>query len=90
MINHQRLLQIVKILNLYTPVDEFEERVPVSFIRKIQARLKQRADQGQGGSTLLMDTKFSFPVTFPFNPSSILLDTVAVPDTLHLGFLNKL
>ena len=28
--------QIVKVLNLYTPVNEFEERVSVSFIRTIQ------------------------------------------------------
>lgn len=31
-------LQIVKVLNLYTPVNEFEERVSVSFIRTIQVR----------------------------------------------------
>jgi len=30
------LFQIVKVLNLYTPVNEFEERVSVSFIRTIQ------------------------------------------------------
>lgn len=38
------LLQIIKILNLYTPADEFEERVPVSFIRKIQATLQERSE----------------------------------------------
>jgi len=31
--------QIVKVLNLYTPVNEFEERVLVSFIRTIQVWL---------------------------------------------------
>lgn len=36
-------LQICKILNLYTPVDEFEQRVPVSFIRKVQAKLEERS-----------------------------------------------
>lgn len=71
-------------------MDEFEERVPVTFIRKIQARLKDRPEAAAGGNTLLMDTKFSFPVTFPFNPSSILLDTIDVPEQLHLGFLKKL
>lgn len=35
-------LQICKILNLYTPVDEFEQRVPVSFIKKVQAKLQER------------------------------------------------
>lgn len=32
-------LQIVKILNLYTPLNEFEERVTVSFIRNIQVKM---------------------------------------------------
>lgn len=38
------LLQIIKILNLYTPADEFEEHVPVSFIRKIEATLQERSE----------------------------------------------
>lgn len=36
-------LQICKILNLYTPVDEFEQRVPASFIKKVQAKLQERS-----------------------------------------------
>lgn len=32
--------QIVKILNLYTPVNEFEERVTVAFIRNVQVNLR--------------------------------------------------
>ncbi|XP_033725757.1 unconventional myosin-Va-like isoform X4 [Pecten maximus] len=79
--------QIVKILNLYTPVDEFEERVPIPFIREIQKKLKGRPQETD--NTLLMDTKFSYPVTFPFNPSSIAMETVEVPQSLHLGFLNR-
>ncbi|XP_021345690.1 unconventional myosin-Va-like isoform X3 [Mizuhopecten yessoensis] len=79
--------QIVKILNLYTPVDEFEERVPIPFIREIQKKLKNRPQESD--NTLLMDTKFSYPVTFPFNPSSITMETVEVPQSLHLGFLTR-
>ena len=67
-------------------MDEFEERVPISFIRKIQKRLQDR--QGSD-NTLLMDTKYSFPVTFPFNPSSIAMESIDVPEQLHLGFLNR-
>ncbi|KAB7505341.1 Afadin [Armadillidium nasatum] len=36
--------QIIKILNLYTPADDFEERVPASFIEKIKAKLEDRAE----------------------------------------------
>ncbi|XP_074661653.1 unconventional myosin-Va-like [Tubulanus polymorphus] len=78
--------QIVKILNLYTPVNEFEERVPISFIRKIQEKLRERNDET---NELLMDTKQSFPVTFPFNPSGLGLETVQVPDVLGLPFLKR-
>ncbi|XP_072272556.1 unconventional myosin-Vb isoform X2 [Pyxicephalus adspersus] len=77
--------QIVKILNLYTPVNEFEERVTVSFIRSIQAQLQDRKDPPQ----LLLDSKYMFPVLFPFNPSLITLDTIQIPSSLHLNFLNK-
>lgn len=81
------ILQIIKILNLYTPVNEFEERVPVSFIRKIQDRLSSRHDTTQ---TLLMDTKFLFAVSLPFTPSAVELETVTVPSLWGLGCLKRL
>ena len=45
----------LQILNLYTPADEFEERVSPAFVRKIQTRLQvsqEDTDQatGQSGS----------------------------------------
>lgn len=99
MCNRLTTAQIIKILNLYTPADEFEERVPISFIRKMQACLQERdklreqehrpnaaLDQG----TLLMDTKFAFPIRFPFNPSSIMLEDIVVPDVLNLPMLKKI
>ena len=42
-ITHWPPFQIIKILNLYTPADEFEERVSPSFVRKIQNKLQERA-----------------------------------------------
>nr|CAD7430254.1 unnamed protein product [Timema monikensis] len=42
--NMWSIQQIIKILNLYTPADDFEERVPVAFIRKIQTTLHERAE----------------------------------------------
>ncbi|XP_075749178.1 unconventional myosin-Va-like [Rhipicephalus microplus] len=84
--------QITKILNLYTPADEYEERVPVSFIRKIQAKLQERNQETLpvSDNTLLMDTKFAFPIRFPFNPSRIQLEDVNIPDVLTLPMLRKL
>ncbi|CAD7675081.1 unnamed protein product [Nyctereutes procyonoides] len=77
--------QIVKILNLYTPVNEFEERVTVAFIRTIQAQLQERNDPQQ----LLLDSKHMFPVLFPFNPSSLTMDSIHIPAYLNLEFLNE-
>ncbi|XP_067886637.1 unconventional myosin-Vb [Heterodontus francisci] len=77
--------QIVKILNLYTPVNEFEERVTVAFIRNIQSCLQDRNEPPQ----LLMDFKHMFPVIFPFNPSALNLDTIHIPANLNLTFLNR-
>ncbi|XP_063305130.1 unconventional myosin-Va isoform X3 [Pelobates fuscus] len=85
MCNALTTAQIVKVLNLYTPVNEFEERVLVSFIRNIQLRLRDRKDTPQ----LLMDAKHIFPVTFPFNPSSLALETIQIPGSLGLGFIAR-
>lgn len=35
---HCVLFQIIKILNSYTPIDDFEKRVTLSFVRKVQVR----------------------------------------------------
>nr|P70569.1 RecName: Full=Unconventional myosin-Vb; AltName: Full=Myosin heavy chain myr 6 [Rattus norvegicus]AAB38840.1 myr 6 myosin heavy chain [Rattus norvegicus] len=77
--------QIVKILNLYTPLNGFEERVTVSFIRTIQAQLQERSDPQQ----LLLDSKHMFPVLFPFNPSALTMDSIHIPACLNLEFLNE-
>ncbi|XP_073680092.1 unconventional myosin-Vb [Garra rufa] len=79
------LQQIVKILNLYTPLNEFEERVTVSFIRDIQNRLQDRIENNQ----LLVDTKYTFPVLFPYTPSALSLETVHIPASLSLNFLTR-
>ncbi|XP_057216425.1 unconventional myosin-Vb isoform X1 [Triplophysa rosa] len=79
------LQQIVKILNLYTPLNEFEERVTVSFIRDIQNRLQDRIENNQ----LLVDTKHTFPVLFPYTPSALSLETVHIPASLNLNFLTR-
>ncbi|KAM6936965.1 unconventional myosin-Va-like [Xenentodon cancila] len=78
--------QIVKVLTLYTPVIEFEERVSTTFITTIKNFLKDRDEP----STLMMDVKKIFSVTFPFTPSSVALETVQIPVSLNVGFLNRI
>ncbi|XP_063066308.1 unconventional myosin-Vb isoform X2 [Engraulis encrasicolus] len=79
--------QIVKILNLYTPLNEFEERVTVSFIRDIQNRLQDRGDVHNQPQQLLVDTKHTFPVLFPYTPSALGLENMHIPASLNLDFL---
>ncbi|XP_076267084.1 dilute class unconventional myosin isoform X2 [Rhynchophorus ferrugineus] len=81
-------LQISKILNLYTPMDEYD-RIPFSFIRKVQERLQNRQPPNQEQQTLLMDVKYNLPVTFAYNPSDIRLEEIEIPEALNLPMLEK-
>ncbi|XP_061302954.1 unconventional myosin-Vc isoform X1 [Pezoporus flaviventris] len=78
-------VQVVKILNSYTPIDDFEKRVTPSFVRKVQAMLNNREDAPQ----LMLDTKYLFQVTFPFTPSPHALELIQVPSSFRLGFLTR-
>ncbi|KAF3688717.1 Unconventional myosin-Va Dilute myosin heavy chain [Channa argus] len=78
--------QIVKVLNLYTPVIEFEERVPNTFITTIKKLLKGRVES----PALMMDAKKIFSVTLPFTPSSVALETIQIPASLNLSFLTRI
>ncbi|XP_034032086.1 unconventional myosin-Va-like isoform X2 [Thalassophryne amazonica] len=78
--------QIVKVLTLYTPVVEFEERVSTGFIRIIQDLLNDRVES----PTLMMDTKKIFSITLPFEPSPVALETIQIPTSFNLGFLTRI
>nr|XP_048723478.1 LOW QUALITY PROTEIN: unconventional myosin-Vc [Caretta caretta] len=78
-------VQIVKILNSYTPIDDFEKRVSPSFVRKVQAMLNNREDIPQ----LMLDTKYLFQVTFPYTPSPYALEIIQIPSSFKLGFLTR-
>ncbi|WAR29031.1 MYO5A-like protein, partial [Mya arenaria] len=49
-----------------------------------QQKLKERENTD---TTFLMDLKFTFPVTFAFIPSKIILETIEVPEQLHINKL---
>uniref|UniRef100_A0A3P8VLH7 G protein subunit beta 5 n=1 Tax=Cynoglossus semilaevis TaxID=244447 RepID=A0A3P8VLH7_CYNSE len=84
--NKQLRTSIVKILNSYTPIDDFEKRVSSSFVRKVQSLLQDR----EGSTQLMLDTDYRFQVMFPFSASSQALELLQVPNSLHLGFLNRI
>ncbi|XP_051978889.1 unconventional myosin-Vc isoform X2 [Xyrauchen texanus] len=79
-------VQIVKILNSYTPIDDFEKRITPSFVRKVQALLQER----EGSSQLMMDAQYRFQVTFPFCSSPQALELLQVPSSLRLGFVTRI
>uniref|UniRef100_A0A8C4UYY5 Unconventional myosin-Vb n=1 Tax=Falco tinnunculus TaxID=100819 RepID=A0A8C4UYY5_FALTI len=60
------------------------ERV-VSWSQLFTKHLQERNDPPQ----LLLDFKHIFPVLFPFNPSSITMDSIHIPASLNLEFLKK-
>jgi myosin-5 len=74
-----KVSQILKILNLYTPADEFEERVTPSFVRKIQAKLADRAST-ENNQELLLPIKMNTAVKFSFSPSNIQLEELDIPE----------
>uniref|UniRef100_UPI0037E8C178 unconventional myosin-Va-like isoform X2 n=1 Tax=Semicossyphus pulcher TaxID=241346 RepID=UPI0037E8C178 len=86
MCNALTTAQIVKVLTLYTPVIEFEERVSTSFITTIKNLLRDRVET----SALMMDTKKIFSITLPFTPSTVALETIQIPASLNLGFLKRI
>uniref|UniRef100_A0A8C5RP49 Myosin VC n=1 Tax=Laticauda laticaudata TaxID=8630 RepID=A0A8C5RP49_LATLA len=79
-------MQIVKILNSYTPIDDFEKRIAPSFVRKVQGMLNNR----QNSIQLMLDTKYLFQVTFPFTPSPHPLEMIEIPSSFKLGFLTRI
>ncbi|XP_022816864.1 unconventional myosin-Va isoform X1 [Spodoptera litura] len=86
-------MQVCKILNMYTPAEEYEVKVTREFIHEIQKKMQEKtgANPDKDPQNLLMDTKMIFSVQFPFNPSSIRLEAIELPEVLELeGLLTKI
>ncbi|KAK0133416.1 Unconventional myosin-Vb [Merluccius polli] len=80
--------QIVKILKLYTPHSDLEEKVTLNFLRSVLGVLKRRSDGRP--PQLVMDAGHVFPVTFPYLPPPDLhADQLDIPDSLKISFLHR-
>uniref|UniRef100_A0A4W6CFJ6 Methyl-CpG binding domain protein 3b n=1 Tax=Lates calcarifer TaxID=8187 RepID=A0A4W6CFJ6_LATCA len=78
--------QIVKILTLYTPHSDLDERVTLNFIRTVQVQSRSDCQPPQ----LLMDVRRVFPVTFPYLPPAVLhAEQLVIPDSLKISFLRR-
>ncbi|KAM9831375.1 unconventional myosin-Va [Neosynchiropus ocellatus] len=79
--------QIVRILTVYTPHSDHEEKVSKGFIKTVQRLLK---GQSTGPSQMLVDVRRVFPVTFHYSPpDKISSDHIAIPDCLKISFLRR-
>ncbi|XP_043986101.1 unconventional myosin-Va isoform X2 [Gambusia affinis] len=80
--------QIMKILTLYTPHSDLDEKVSLNFIRTVQELVKGRSDSQP--PQLLMDVRRAFPVTVPYSPPPALsADDLVIPDSLKISFLRR-
>jgi len=59
-----------------------EERVTPAFVRKIQAKLAERA-QNENNQELLMPSRMNGAIKFPFCASNIALEEVEIPDVYN-------
>ncbi|KAJ2939277.1 hypothetical protein O0L34_g13373 [Tuta absoluta] len=88
-------MQVCKILNMYTPAEEYEVKVTREFIHAIQRKMQERAvrepHSDKAPQNLLMDSKMIFSVQFPFSASPIRLEDIELPEVLGLdGLLTKI
>ncbi|XP_054903851.1 unconventional myosin-Va [Poeciliopsis prolifica] len=80
--------QIMKILTLYTPHSDLDEKVSLNFIRTVQELVRGHSDSQP--PQLLMDVRRAFPVTVPYSPPPALsADDLVIPDSLKISFLRR-
>ncbi|CAL8396062.1 unnamed protein product [Boreogadus saida] len=80
--------QILKILKLYTPQSDLEEKVTLNFIRSVLSVLKRRSDGRP--PQLVMDVGHVYPVTLPYLPPPELhAGQLDIPDALEISFLRR-
>ncbi|CAL8128677.1 unnamed protein product [Orchesella dallaii] len=84
--------QVVKLLNLYSSKDGIDaDKVSKQFIERVQSKLFESRTKGLeqaealAKTKLLMDTQYTYAVKFPFNPSSVKLEDINIPDSFGLN-----
>jgi myosin-5 len=78
------LLQIQKLLSMYTPSVDYEQRVPAAVINHIVEECSHKVRTGH----LMTDEGYSFPVLFHYIPTDVNFATITVPR--GLDFLIKI
>uniref|UniRef100_A0A3B5QLT5 Dilute domain-containing protein n=1 Tax=Xiphophorus maculatus TaxID=8083 RepID=A0A3B5QLT5_XIPMA len=82
--------QIMKILTLYTPHSDLDEKVSLNFIRTVQVPPASLGRSDSQPPQLLMDVRRAFPVTVPYSPPPALsADDLVIPESLKISFLRR-
>ena len=68
-----QFLQVLKLLQLITPVHEYEERVPSRFLGIIKGKITKNS------GALQRDVSHISPPDFPYVPSAVLLTELELP-----------
>ena len=72
---------------MYTPANEYEERVPVSVIRLVTQRSgADRADPAH----LMADVNHILPIDFLYTPSDVSFQSLTIPKAISLDFVVKI
>lgn len=84
--------QIQRILYMYTPIEVYEEKLSPTFIDQVVNTLKamrvvNETNTIKSQQMLTLDEQKQFPIYIPFDPSSIRLETLEIPEAFNLKSL---
>ncbi|OQR68447.1 hypothetical protein BIW11_12909 [Tropilaelaps mercedesae] len=81
--------QLLRICQMYTPVEGYEESFSPKFINRLQEYIKNTFPK-DNSKDYLMDTKARLAVRFQYIPSDVQLETITVPEVLNLPMLKRI
>ncbi|CAF0778200.1 unnamed protein product [Didymodactylos carnosus] len=89
------IVQVTKLLSLYKSMDDFDDQVTPSLIKKVGEALKQqrlgstvdqkRIDYEQQEN---FDLNFTYPLVYPYVPSTVSFEHLEIPKEFQLDFLS--
>ncbi|CAF3322996.1 unnamed protein product [Rotaria socialis] len=89
------IVQVTKLLSLYKSMDDFDDQVTPALIKRVSDLLKQQRLGSTVDQTKIdyeqqenFDLSFTFPLIYPYVPSTVALDQLDIPLELHLDFLS--
>jgi len=89
------IVQVTKLLSLYKSMDDFDDQVTPALIKRVSDLLKQQRLGSTTDSKRIeyeqqenFDLSFTFPLVYPYVPSTVSLDQLDIPHELHLDFLS--